>query len=53
MERALPRTVNLPSTPSFTVPTTYDIFVSGDYEVKNLHNPFSHFTQVVVDQALR
>lgn len=33
MERALPQVVELPTKPSLTGPTTYDIFVSGDYEV--------------------
>lgn len=32
MERSLPRIVDLPSTPSLESPTTYDVFVSGDYE---------------------
>ena len=33
MERAVPATVSLPTTPSTNSPTKYDIFVSGDYEV--------------------
>ncbi len=33
MERGLPRVVPFPSAPSKISPTTYDIFVSGDYEV--------------------
>lgn len=34
MERALPRTIDLPMPPSsIDSPTTYDILVSGDYEV--------------------
>jgi hypothetical protein len=32
MERATPQAVHLPSL-SFTEPTTYNVFVSGDYEV--------------------
>ncbi|KAF9651433.1 hypothetical protein BDM02DRAFT_3091108 [Thelephora ganbajun] len=32
MERSLPRIINLPSTPSVVSPTSYDVFVSGDYE---------------------
>jgi len=32
MERSLPRTVDLPSPPSSVSPTSYDVFVSGDYE---------------------
>lgn len=35
MERALPRIVNLPVPPDPVVATQYDIFISGDYEVKN------------------
>lgn len=33
MERSLSRIIDLPSTPSLTSPTTYDVLVSGDYEV--------------------
>lgn len=33
MERAPPRIVSLPSEPSLTEATEYDLFVSGDYEV--------------------
>jgi len=33
MERSLPRIIDLPSTPSLASPTSYDVFVSGDYEV--------------------
>lgn len=33
LERALPRAVDLPVTPSYNAPTQYDIYVSGDYEV--------------------
>jgi hypothetical protein len=33
MERSLPRIIDLPSTPSLESPTSYDVFVSGDYEV--------------------
>ena len=32
MERSLPRIIDLPSTPSLTSSTSYDVFVSGDYE---------------------
>jgi hypothetical protein len=34
MERAIPRTVELPHPPSTESPTTYQLFVSGDYEVR-------------------
>lgn len=33
MPYTLPHTVSLPSPPSTVSPTTYDILVSGDYEV--------------------
>ena len=36
MERSLPRIIVLPSTPSLTSPTSYDVFVSGDYEASSL-----------------
>ncbi|KAH7877813.1 uncharacterized protein C8R40DRAFT_1159305 [Lentinula edodes] len=39
MERALPRVVELPEAPSFDKPTTYDIFVSGDYEIRLFGDP--------------
>ncbi|KAJ7771786.1 hypothetical protein B0H16DRAFT_1772103, partial [Mycena metata] len=34
MERTLPRAVELPTPPSTTGPTTYHVFVSGDYEAR-------------------
>lgn len=40
---ALPQTVPLPIAPSLREPTTYEIFVSGDYEVR-MCSPFSHTT---------
>ncbi|KAJ3806599.1 hypothetical protein F5876DRAFT_90994 [Lentinula aff. lateritia] len=39
MERALPRVVELPEAPSFDKPTTYDVFVSGDYEIRLFGDP--------------
>ena len=36
MERSLPRIIVLPSTLSLTSPTSYDVFVSGDYEASSL-----------------
>ncbi|KAJ4501748.1 hypothetical protein C8R41DRAFT_862291 [Lentinula lateritia] len=39
MEHALPRVVELPEAPSFDKPTTYDIFVSGDYEIRLFGDP--------------
>lgn len=34
MERSLPSTIELPVPPFLDRPTTYDLFVSGDYEVR-------------------
>ncbi|KAJ3842899.1 hypothetical protein F5878DRAFT_348438 [Lentinula raphanica] len=39
MERALPRVIDLPEAPSLDEPTTYDIFVSGDYEIRLFGDP--------------
>ena len=39
IEAAPPHTVPLPSRPSTTQATTYDLFVSGDYEVR--HDDFT------------
>lgn len=36
MEQALPRVVNLPTSPDPKNPTEYEIFISGDYEVIRL-----------------
>ena len=33
MEQAQPRVVLLPQNPSLLEPTSYDVFISGDYEV--------------------
>ena len=33
LEQAPPQIIDLPAPPSIVAPTTYDIFVSGDYEV--------------------
>ncbi|KAK2467077.1 hypothetical protein APHAL10511_001335 [Amanita phalloides] len=38
-ENAAPQTVRLPVPPSLDVPTTYDIFVSGDYEIRLFGDP--------------
>ncbi|KAJ7168119.1 hypothetical protein C8R43DRAFT_1060269 [Mycena crocata] len=40
MERTLPRAIELPTSPSMTGPTIYQVFVSGDYEA----GPFVHFS---------
>ncbi|KAJ8507170.1 hypothetical protein ONZ45_g10429 [Pleurotus djamor] len=42
MERALPQAVNLPTPPSSTEPTTYDIFISGEYEIRLFGDPKSY-----------
>lgn len=39
MERALPQIVKLPVLPSLTRPTKYDIYVSGDYEIRLFGDP--------------
>ncbi|KIK63771.1 hypothetical protein GYMLUDRAFT_71889 [Collybiopsis luxurians FD-317 M1] len=39
MERALPRVIELPEPPLLDKPTTYDIFVSGDYEIRLFGDP--------------
>jgi hypothetical protein len=38
MERALPKVVPLPTQPSPIEPTTYNIYISGDYEVNYEHS---------------
>lgn len=35
MDAALPHSISLPYPPSTTKPTVYDLFVSGDYEVRS------------------
>ncbi|KAJ7093157.1 hypothetical protein C8R44DRAFT_399607 [Mycena epipterygia] len=39
MERTLPRAIELPTPPSTTSPTTYHVFVSGDYEIRLFGDP--------------
>ncbi|KAJ7043274.1 hypothetical protein C8F04DRAFT_1074310 [Mycena alexandri] len=39
MERTLPRAIELPTPPSSTGPTTYHVFVSGDYEIRLFGDP--------------
>lgn len=52
MNRVLPQTVPLPAAPSLRGPATYEIFVSGDYEVGNTH-PSPHLTHLpFTDQTL-
>jgi hypothetical protein len=38
MERSVPVTLSLPVPPSTSAPTEYDVFVSGDYEVRLFHH---------------
>ena len=53
MERSLSRIIDLPSTPSLTSSTAYDVFVSGDYEVRDLaYNPRSRLTSVYPDTVV-
>ncbi|OBZ75861.1 hypothetical protein A0H81_04588 [Grifola frondosa] len=39
MGRATPQAISLPSPPSRMSPTTYDLFVSGDYEIRLFGDP--------------
>ncbi|KAF9001962.1 hypothetical protein BDQ17DRAFT_1281013 [Cyathus striatus] len=48
MERALPRTVDLPTPPSTTSPTEYQFFVSGDYEIRLFGDPHVQESEVPV-----
>ncbi|TFY66824.1 hypothetical protein EVG20_g4262 [Dentipellis fragilis] len=41
MERSLPQAVQLPSPPSLSSPTVYDVYVSGDYEIRLFGDPRS------------
>ncbi|KAF8184969.1 hypothetical protein K438DRAFT_1597701 [Mycena galopus ATCC 62051] len=48
MERTLPRAIELPTPPSTTSPTTYHVFVSGDYEIRLFGAPrFGAPTQTI------
>lgn len=38
LPRAVPPAVRFPTAPSLTEPTTYDLFVSGDYEVNQTNS---------------
>lgn len=46
MERALPRVVDLPTTPDPTNPTQYEIFISGDYEIRLFGDPHVMNTEI-------
>lgn len=54
LPRVSPRFVQLPVSPSFSVPTSYEIWISGDYEVRLILEACEFgLTRVRVDQALR
>ncbi|KAK7023879.1 transmembrane protein [Favolaschia claudopus] len=42
LDRTLPRAIELPSPPSTRSPTTYHVFVSGDYEIRLFGAPESN-----------
>ncbi|KAJ7582507.1 hypothetical protein C8J56DRAFT_954942 [Mycena floridula] len=46
MERALPRSIPLPHPPSFDTPTTYEIYVSGDYEIRLFGDPHDRDSEI-------
>ncbi|KAJ3508201.1 hypothetical protein NLJ89_g5882 [Agrocybe chaxingu] len=50
MERALPELVELPTDPSLSNPTKYDLFVSGDYEIRLFGDPLVRNSNVPVQR---
>ncbi|KAG7092176.1 hypothetical protein E1B28_008545 [Marasmius oreades] len=50
MERALPRVVELPLPPSLNIPTTYHIYVSGDYEIRLFGDPRVQNSEIPVQK---
>ncbi|KAF9036995.1 hypothetical protein BDZ89DRAFT_1061691 [Hymenopellis radicata] len=48
MERGLPRIVPFPKAPSKDSPTIYDVFVSGDYEIRLFGDPHSQGRDIPV-----
>ncbi|KAF8636685.1 hypothetical protein AX17_003490 [Amanita inopinata Kibby_2008] len=48
LEHAIPQTVELPTKPSISSPTTYDLFISGDYEVRLFGDPRANGSEVPV-----
>ncbi|KAF8803609.1 hypothetical protein BYT27DRAFT_7109472 [Phlegmacium glaucopus] len=48
MERAQSRVVLLPETPSLLEPTSYDVFVSGDYEIRLFGDPVARKSEIPV-----
>jgi hypothetical protein len=53
MPNTIPATVDLPISPSMHTSTEYDIFVSGDYEVRNLTAMLQTFTTATSDTTVR
>ncbi|KAF8876046.1 hypothetical protein CPB84DRAFT_1838726 [Gymnopilus junonius] len=50
LERALPHVVDLPSVPSPDKPTNYDLFVSGDYEIRLFGDPLVQHSDVPIQK---
>ncbi|KAF9459360.1 hypothetical protein BDZ94DRAFT_1199681 [Collybia nuda] len=50
LERSLPRAINLPSPPSLIHPTTYNVIVSGDYEIRLFGDPNIQGTDIPVQR---
>ncbi|PPQ74189.1 hypothetical protein CVT26_004486 [Gymnopilus dilepis] len=48
LERPLPHVVDLPTPPSTKNPTKYDLFVSGDYEIRLFGDPLVRQSEVPV-----
>ncbi|KII88901.1 hypothetical protein PLICRDRAFT_175154 [Plicaturopsis crispa FD-325 SS-3] len=48
IERAIPRSVNLPTPPSVSATTAYEIFVSGDFEIRLFGDPRASNSEVPV-----
>lgn len=53
MERALPHALTLSSPVSFTEPTEFDLFVSGDYEACLVRITSPYVSKFAVDQIIR
>jgi len=50
MEQAPPQILDFPILPSTTSPTTYDIFVSGDYEVNSLNAGLCYLLPLILSR---
>ncbi|KDQ60583.1 hypothetical protein JAAARDRAFT_76873 [Jaapia argillacea MUCL 33604] len=48
MERPMPQNVRLPTAPSVTAPTKYDIFINGDYEIRLFGDPRGYGSDVPI-----